>query len=595
MKQSLKKFFLRKTISFALSIFCGILSIVLAVYLTGLDHQTLEDPIAYSGDGLWMLSFMKGLAQSDWQPFLSFPKSPLLGWPDHYNTADFPQPEHLFFLLMKLISCFTSSPAIIFKVYFLLTFALSSMSSFFAFRWYRIAYPVSFILSVLFAILPYHFIRIWHLNLASYFLIPLQTLILFWIHSKTSLFLSPTREKIHFSLYAKKSKLALLILLLSASAGIYYLFFFSFLYSVMGVAASIQRKSIRPLASIIPIALITCVGVGANLLPNTLYSLKNGKNSELGQRSIKDSEIYSLKLSYAILPFPFHRSTILSTLSKQYQSATPVTEGYSEYIGLTATLGFFILVLYLIFGQGRSSLLFYLSIAQAFLLLFSLFGGFNSAFSVLVNPSIRCGNRTSVILAFFGLFAVAILLNKLYRRASSRGLLSLSASLLLISAVFGFGIYDQTAPQLKFTGNKTKYLSDQDFFQAIEKISKPGTKILQIPYLPFPEAGAINDMIDYSHFRGYLHSNWLIWSYGSLKTRPKSIEVERLSKLPLDIKKVKACGFSGIYIDRFGFKDRAAAAEMEFRNSLGVEPIVSHNKRLSYFPLIESAGTESGN
>jgi phosphoglycerol transferase len=44
-------------------------------------------------------------------------------------------------------------------------------------------------------------------------------------------------------------------------------------------------------------------------------------------------------------------------------------------------------------------------------------------------------------------------------------------------------------------------------------------------------------------------------------------------------------GFSGIYIDRFGYADGGAAIEQELRAMLATAPIVSRSGRLSFFAL----------
>ena len=43
--------------------------------------------------------------------------------------------------------------------------------------------------------------------------------------------------------------------------------------------------------------------------------------------------------------------------------------------------------------------------------------------------------------------------------------------------------------------------------------------IYQLPYHGYPEGGFQNDMWDYHLLVGYLHSDKLKWSYGSVKGR----------------------------------------------------------------------------
>ena len=46
-------------------------------------------------------------------------------------------------------------------------------------------------------------------------------------------------------------------------------------------------------------------------------------------------------------------------------------------------------------------------------------------------------------------------------------------------------------------------------------------------------------------------------------------------------------GFSGIYIDRFGFADRAAELEQSLQRALGHAPTTSADGRLAFFNLTE--------
>jgi phosphoglycerol transferase len=50
-----------------------------------------------------------------------------------------------------------------------------------------------------------------------------------------------------------------------------------------------------------------------------------------------------------------------------------------------------------------------------------------------------------------------------------------------------------------------------------------------------------------------------------------------------------AIGFNGIYIDRFGYSDNAAALEVALHDLLEIAPIVSVNGRLAFFDLREAA------
>jgi phosphoglycerol transferase len=79
----------------------------------------------------------------------------------------------------------------------------------------------------------------------------------------------------------------------------------------------------------------------------------------------------------------------------------------------------------------------------------------------------------------------------------------------------------------------------------------------------------------------------LRWSYGAVKGRPSADWQADLADEPTEVMldTVVNKGFDGIYIDRFGYPDRAAELEGELSDLLGVEPLVSPDGRRSFFSL----------
>jgi phosphoglycerol transferase len=111
--------------------------------------------------------------------------------------------------------------------------------------------------------------------------------------------------------------------------------------------------------------------------------------------------------------------------------------------------------------------------------------------------------------------------------------------------------------------------------------------IFQLPYVPFPEFPPLQKMIDYDHFRGYVHSRNLRWSYGTMKNRDGDRALQLLSTLSTEelVKTIVFGGFEGIYVDRFGYEDNGAALEAELSKLLQTDPLRSQNGRLLFFNL----------
>jgi phosphoglycerol transferase len=111
--------------------------------------------------------------------------------------------------------------------------------------------------------------------------------------------------------------------------------------------------------------------------------------------------------------------------------------------------------------------------------------------------------------------------------------------------------------------------------------------IFQLPYVPFPEHPGFHKMQAYDHLRGYLHSKNLRWSYGTMKNRDGDRAQSAVAELPAEefAEALAFAGFSGIYLDRFGYEDNGAAKESELSALLQTQPLVSPNGRLVFFNL----------
>ena len=132
-----------------------------------------------------------------------------------------------------------------------------------------------------------------------------------------------------------------------------------------------------------------------------------------------------------------------------------------------------------------------------------------------------------------------------------------------------------------------RFLEEDAFIAAIEKSVPPYSMIFQLPYVPFPEYGPLNEMVDYDHLVGYLHSKSLRWSYGAMKYRETDCWLSKVSAQPMDrlVPSIAAADFAGIYIDRFGYTDHAAALEAQLRALLKSEPVTDASGRYLFFRL----------
>ena len=167
----------------------------------------------------------------------------------------------------------------------------------------------------------------------------------------------------------------------------------------------------------------------------------------------------------------------------------------NECLGIIPVLIFIILLGFFLFGKrfnltGRLGNLTFISI------LYATTGGFSVLFALFINPQIRSHNRISIFIAFFVILAIESFLQYFIPKGKLNG----KISAMTLASLFVFSIYDQTTPHTSISQlqNKLNHESDASFVHQIETLY-PQSKILQLPYMSFPER-------TYEHLRGFIHS-----------------------------------------------------------------------------------------
>jgi len=100
--------------------------------------------------------------------------------------------------------------------------------------------------------------------------------------------------------------------------------------------------------------------------------------------------------------------------------------------------------------------------------------------------------------------------------------------------------------------------SDRSFTEKIESRLHPNSMVFQLPIMNFPESPAPG-VAPYDHFRPYLFSKTLRYSFGEVKGRPQSAWQDELALLQPEelMKRLETYGFGAVYINLNGFADRA--------------------------------------
>lgn len=572
-----------------------VLALGFAFLVLRLWQADLTVPLAYEHDSFPILTWTKTLIDNGW-----WLTNPYLGAPTRLEMHDYPSNCNLHFLALKGLSLVSSDPAILVNLYFLLSFPLIALAALTALRRLGIARPVAVVVSLLYAFLPYHFWRgESHLFLSTYYMIPLVLMVTIWIAQRKPFLVVRTQDTGRFRPDLTSGR-AVSSVLICAAIGCdfpYYPIFAGLFLVIAGIYTFARRRSISTLWQSGILAGIMAISFLGNMSPSFLYWREHGPNpspQHTAKRPWTDAENYSLTVTQLLLPAYHHRIPLFSKLRDRFYSGTRLaSEADAMALGTAGALGFLVLLGTLICGHGarsdRGRLYHLFAVLTASALLVCSTGGFGTAFNLVGFGLVRCYNRVSIFIAFLALAALALSLDAVYRRyamARSKVLLcSMGLAVLLL-----LGLADQTGCTYlsPFPTIKEAYQSDADFVARIERSVPENTMVFQLPYVAFLSyANASHQMLPYSHFRGYLHSHTLRWSFGAMHGRSGDTLHARVAGLPIEksIEELAFLGFGGIYLDRYGYADGGRDLETKLRKLLGTEPVVSRNERLSFFDM----------
>ncbi len=570
-----------------------ILCLLILVWVMRLWETDLRKPFCYWGDGLITQAFIKTGMDNRW-----YWHNHQLSMPATFELTDFPAEvsASFLFLQVKLLSLALADSALVMNVFYLLGFPLITMSALLVLRRLRMSYPSALVAALLYTFLPYHFFRGEpHLFLAMYFLVPFSVLLALWVYQEEPIFFrwDPVRRNMRPSLRGGRSWAGLGLGVLLGCAQIYYAFFTCYLLLVAGISSSLCRRKLYPLGSALLLAgIIGCVSL-VNLAPTLAYWRTYGQNPAL-QRSPAEAEIFGMKIIQFLLPIDGHRLPVFRSMRERYdQSAPLVNENKGAALGCVASVGFLLLVGRLFYrkpGAWQPKLMDQLAMLNMGAVLLGTIGGFGALVAFLGSPWIRGYNRISIFVAFLALAAVGLLLDKLFRRyGKSKGWrIALCGAWALLLAL---GVLDQTCPAdvPLYAAIKPMVEIDAEFVSAMEGSVPPGAMIFQLPYVCFPNDQHPHAMRTYDHFRGYLHSKALRWSYPAMGGREADAWQRTVAASPPEemVRRLSEAGFRGIYINRDGFPDRACALETALKRITGHEPIESSHRQLSFFRLQE--------
>jgi hypothetical protein len=575
----------------------SLISLGIIGYMVHIWGVNLKIPLLqYGGDQFSHASQIKSIIEGGWIYKTSF-----LGAPFGALFFDYPTSDSLHYLFFFIFSFFTRNPIVILNIYYLGSFPLAAISALFVFKKLNIPFYIALPGAVSFAFLPFHLLRYEHLYLSAYYMVPLGLSVFLdaVVGNLKVVSWDQKKRKLSINLMQPKLWLYLLICGLVASSGIYYAYFIAFIGCISAVWClflDIEGDKLSRMISCLVLVFFLALTTALNGAPSFIYSIINGVPSEvIAVRAAAEAEIYGGKIIQMLLPSPIHRFSPLAGITRSYIATTPlVNENSTASLGFIGVIGF-LYSLFLLFRQKRINMFDrYLSFINIFCVFLGTIGGLGSLIAFFILPNIRAYNRISVVIGFISILIFSRLVQHLVDMIKSifpyegkkNIVFSTGLSIFLLTIIF----IDQCSfPNFvgNYQMNMTSYKNDSQFAGEIEEIVPPGAMIFQLPFMPFPENGPIYKMQDYDHLRPYLYTSDLKWSYGDSKGRKASNWNQATAFLPIEqmLQRLAGAGFSGIYIDRFGYQDTGEDIQASIRLYVEGNPIVSEDQRFVFYDI----------
>jgi phosphoglycerol transferase len=540
-------------------------------------HDWARYPLSYTyrGDALANLWVIKTVMETG-SPYAS----PALGAPFGASFFDFPRSEVFFLLFYRTAGLITSNVALTHNVFYLAGFPLVAWSALAVLRReLHVAWPLAVAGAIVFCWLPYHFLRLEHLHLSNYVAVPIAA----WLMLRVGGERPPFFERGGIDAATPALWLAMAVVALTSS---YYAFFAVVLIVGVGAIQALAARSWRPAGSALLVA--ACIGLALTiaLTPVIRYRAVEGLNRLAVARSLRESDVYSLRPIHLLLPSASHTSATLASFARTYNASEPLNENQVAALGFIGAAGFVLLLLHLFTGNRilpAIPALVTLARGNLIAVLFGVSGGVGAVVALLVTPQFRALNRISVFVAFFSITAVVTAID---RGVGRLGKWRAPVTYGVAAALVLFAFIDQPpAPRHGIATLAATFDSDHAFVDRIEALLPPGAMVYQLPYTQFPEVPPLHREPLYSSMRMFVHSRDLRWSYGGMKGRPGDYWHEALNRLsvPDRLARIGASGFAGIVLDRAALPDAGLTHEQALAALGAVHRIESADRTLVFY------------
>ena len=547
-------------------------------YLTGRTNGAAwQVPLEYGmkgadGDAMGVLAQIKAASEGEYTPFL-VKNASRLGAPYYANWSDNPITEDWQYflpgLLVKSIGLFAAANLAVMMAQVLACVCFYITARLMGCKWWW-----SFAGGIAFGFAQFALARsIHHLMILNYWHVPVCVLIAGWITRNE---MGETRGRRYlFSLVAG---------LIIGMQTPYYTNMFLQL-TLLGAFYQYFRQGWKPVLQAGGIVAASATGFFLMNLDTFVYRFTHGPNPGALVRPYIWLELSALKFVDLLVPPPDH--PLLGALGDAYYKmvAFPGEIPPSCYLGF---LGIGCLVWLAVVSvrrimveTGRNLPLEAWQIL--WILAYSAVGGLNCLAGTFGITLFRSTTR-------YCIFILPILLLFAMKRLSKKRL-ETEVSFTLAGICALVALWDQTPPvttEAKLADDVRLVDSDHALAQQLEARLPKGAMLFQLPVMDFPEAPAPG-MPSYDHFRLYLHSEHLRFSFGAVKGRPWLQWTKNLgSSFTEVVHTIENYGFAAVYVNRNGFEDKGAGILQSFRK-LGYTEVIESQAGDLFCVLIHPA------
>ena len=356
-----------------------------------------------------------------------------------------------------------------------------------------------------------------------------------------------------------------------------------------GAIVSWRSRSRTPLLGAAAVVAAAAVTFALMNVDSWTYNLFHESNKEALVREYKWLEIYGLKIKDLFIPPVTHSWEAFSNFSKAHRQVAPLLDEGASYQGIVGLACLLWLVATAVKDMiaGREKEVPVEAWQVLWIVLMFTTGGLNALIGATTGFTMfRGGSRYSIAILAITLLWAARRLSAMQAEANWKRAAGSSDWQWLAAAACACLVilWDQVPRAPTTEQNATiarQVAADREFTEKMENALPEGAMVFQMPVMEFPEAPAPG-MPPYDHFRPYLYSKNLRYSFGAMKGRERekwqpalqgtffegaSLD-QQAGKIRVNeanaraaVDELKRLGFSAIYINRNGFPDRGKGIE----------------------------------